>query len=347
MDQELRKTYLGATDLVAICGLSPWRKPGDVWMEKTGRALGFEGNAATELGTDLEPVVAARHARRRQKLGEIVQLGELPDPVYDKEFPFIAANVDRIYLNRKRVLECKTAAEQQLSDARYPWGEDGEVDQVPVYYYAQTNHYIGLLEFEDAFLSALFLGRQRIQRDYPIQFNPNLFQKMRQAGVTFWKTYVEPNVQPPAEMFGPVALMQLLAEAAQPHGGKKGIPAEPDEYLEKLAAEYQRLSRAIDDLDRSKGAIGGKVAAWITQHAATKVFHSLGSFTFQKPEEKPDYPETNFEEAWKALQREIALIPPDKLLVDLHGLLSKVLTDHTQIVHPETGKARLHVYWKK
>ena len=55
----------------------------------------------------------------------------------------------------------------------------------------------------------------------------------------------------------------------------------------------------------------------------------------------------DFEEAWKALQREIALIPPDKLLVDLHGLLSKVLTDHTQIVHPETGKARLHVYWKK
>ena len=215
MDTELRKTYLGATDLVAICGLSPWRKPGDVWMEKTGRAIGFEGNAATELGQDLEDVVALRHARRRTKLGEIVQLGSLPDPVFDPEHPFLAANVDRIYLNRKRVLECKTASEDQLSDARFTWGEDGEVDQVPVYYYAQTNHYIGILGYEDAFLSALFLGKKRIQRDYPIQFNPELFQKMRAAGVQFWQSYVEPDVQPPAEMFSTSGLMTVLAQQAQ------------------------------------------------------------------------------------------------------------------------------------
>ena len=350
MDLELRKTYLGATDLVAISGLSPWRKAGDVWMEKTGRAIGFEGNAATELGTDLEPVVATRHARRRQKMGEIVQLGELPDPVFDREFPFLAANVDRIYLNRKRVLECKTAAEQQIDDARYGWGEDGETDAVPVYYYAQTNYYVGALEFEDAFLTALFLGRQRIQRDYPIQFNPKLYQDMRQNGVTFWKTYVEPNVQPPIELFGPSALMKILAERAQPHGGKKGVPAKSDEYLEKLAEQYRAIARQIDDLDRSKGALMGKVAAWIVNHQATKVIHRLGSFTYQQPEKKDSFEQTNFEAAWATLALEIqkltGSLPGDKVLDELVKMMTLIRANHTIEVTPDPGKAKLHPYWK-
>ena len=349
LDLKLRRTYLGATDLVAISGLSPWSRPGDVWMEKTGRSLGFEGNAATEVGQDLEPVVATRHARRRAKLGEIVQLGELTDPVYDKEFPFIAGNPDRIYLNRKRVLECKTASESQLYDLCYTWGEDGVVNGVPPYYYAQINHYIGELEFEDGFLSSFFLGKSRIQRDYPITFDAELFNLLRTNGAKFWNTYVVPNVQPPVELFGPTALMSLLASKAMPHGGKKGVLAEPDAYLEGLVSRYREIALKIDELDRQKGGLGGKIAAWIVQQQATKVIHSLGSFTYQQPEPKPSFSETDFRAAWAVLQvklRENAAKIPDHMLQGLFDLCADVLADHTKEVTPDPGKPKLHPYWK-
>lgn len=54
--------------------------------------------------------------------GEIVRLAELSEPIFDAEFPFIAANPDRIYTNRKRILECKTADEAQLYEAGTEWG---------------------------------------------------------------------------------------------------------------------------------------------------------------------------------------------------------------------------------
>lgn len=346
MDLELRKTYLGATDLVAISGLSPWRKPGDVWLEKTGRSIGFEGNAATELGTDLEPIVALRHARRREKLGEIVQLGELPDPVFDKEFPFIAGNADRIYLNRKRVLECKTASESQLYDARYAWGEDGEQDGVPAYYFAQINHYIGALEFDDGFLSALFLGKGRIQRDYPIAFNRKLYDMLRQNGAKFWETYVVPNVQPPVEMFSPSLVMKALAEKAMPHGGKKGVLAEPDAYLESLADKYRLISRQIADLERTKGPVAGKIAAWITQHAATKVIHPWGSFTFQQPEPKKPVKVFDAENAWKSLHLALAGKIPAPVFQQIIDLTGEIQEKFTTEVTPESKGPTLHPYWK-
>ena len=349
LDLKLRQGYLGATDLVAISGLSPWRKAGDVWMEKTGRGLGFEGNAATELGTDLEPVVAQRHQRRREKLGEIVQLGELTEPVFDTEFPFIAGNPDRIYLNRKRVLECKTASESQLYDARYAWGEDGVENGVPPYYYAQINHYIGELGFEDGFLSSLFLGKSRIQRDYPITFDRGLFDMLRSNGATFWNTYVVPNVQPPVELFGPTAIMSLLATKAMPHGGTKGILAEPDAYLEGLVSRYREIALQIDELDRQKGGLGGKIAAWIVQKGATKVIHSLGSFTYQQPEPKAPTMETDFQAAWAVLQVSLEKSIPGMtgpLLQDIYTLMKEIVHNHTAIITPEPGKARLHPYWK-
>lgn len=51
-----RRGGLGASDLPAILGLDPYRSEHDVWLEKTGQAPAFAGNAKTRWGHRLEQV---------------------------------------------------------------------------------------------------------------------------------------------------------------------------------------------------------------------------------------------------------------------------------------------------
>lgn len=339
LDLELRKTYLGATDLAAISGLSEYRKPGDVWLEKMGMST-FSGNAATEWGTDLEPIVAMRHARR---FG--VALVELPPvPVYHPEYAFIAANPDRLYEGRKRVLECKTAGEDQLYGEESKWGEDGQENAVPLGYLGQTNTYIGILGFEDAFLSAMFLGRSRIQRDYPITFDRDLYDLMIGNGVAFWRTYVEPRVQPPVEMFSPEVAMKAVALRAL--RDEKVLTATPE--IEGFAKRYRELSNEIDGLTSAKKILGAAIAQWITKEGGTKVKHALGSFSFKRGTAKPGDPITNYEQAFKNfLQSSVVQELPDDLLCRFLALAQETEKACTTTPVSEPAEPTLRPYWAR
>ena len=344
LDLELRRNYLGATDLVAISGLSDYRKPGDVWLDKMGQST-FTGNAATEWGTDLEPIVAMRHARR---FG--VELLELPqEPIYHPEHHFIAANVDRIYRDRKRLLECKTAGEDQLYEKEDPkWGEDGELNRVPIGYLGQTNTYIGLLGYEDAYLSCMFLGKSRIQRDYPIEFDPELYGLMISNGVQFWNAYVATKIQPPVELFSPDVAMKAVALQARFEDKKaQTLTATPE--VEKWAAEYREIGQRIDTLTGEKKTRAATIAQWITEQGGTKVKHSLGSFSFKRGEPKKAERLFNAEDAWARLLASIPAMKsvPDPVVADLLHLAEDIRNTFTTTTVPESAEPTLRPYWAK
>lgn len=338
LDLELRKTYLGATDLVAVSGLSEYRKPGDVWLDKMGQNT-FTGNAATEWGTDLEPIVAMRHGRR---FG--VELLELPnEPIFHKDYPFIAANVDRIYRDRKRVLECKTAAEEQIYRGESAWGEDGEPNAVPLGYLGQTNTYIGILGYEDAYLSAMFLGKSRIQRDYPIAFDQELYDLMIGNGVKFWETYVLSKIQPPVELFSPEVAMKAVALRAL----TKEAVLEASPEVEAWAAEYREIGLKIDELTGQKKLRGARIAQWIAEQAGTKVKHSLGSFTFRRGEGKPGKPVTDHEKAFLSLVARAVVHIPEPLQAQFIDLAKEVEVACTTTPVSEPSEPILRPYWAR
>lgn len=343
MNLELRRSYLGGTDLVAISGLSKYKAPGDVWLEKV-RGKHSETSPAAQAGKDLEPVVAMRHKRTAEARGEIVNLAELSDPVYDAEFPFIAANPDRIYTNRKRILECKTADEAQLYEAGTEWGMDGQRNAVPMYYLGQVNHYIGLMKFDDGVLSAFFLGRSREQRDYPIDFDQDLYRLMRENGVNFWRTYVEPKVQPPLDLFSPGRIMEALSDSALAKKGKTGIVVDADQTMQEMARRYKEITDRMGGWEDAKKRLAGQIASWITAQQATKVRHDLGSFTFQKPEPKPAEKVFDASKAWNEL---MASFQGTSWASDeLWNLVNEIRHRCTATVEPEPQTPRLHPYWK-
>ena len=341
LDLELRKTYLGGTDLTAISGLSDYTKPGDVWLEKMGQST-FTGNDDTEWGKDMEPVVAMRHGRR---FG--VNLLELPpEPVYHPEFAFIAANPDRIYVRRKRILECKTAAEEQLYGQDSPWGEDGEANKVPIGYLGQTNHYIGMLAFDDAYLSCMFLGRSRIHRDYPIAFDRELYDLMVSNGVTFWRTYVEPRIQPPVELFSPDVAMKAVALRARLEG-KNEPPLEATPQVEEWARRYKTLSDSLKGDKAAKQILGARIAQWITENNGTKVKHSLGSFTFKKGEEKAAVPVTDFSEAFARFLAGVMTKVPPPLVDEISTLAAEIQEACTTTPPTDPTGPTLRPWWAK
>jgi predicted phage-related endonuclease len=48
--KKIRQTTVGASDIPIICGLSKYKTPHQLWLEKTGRTEGFQGNSVTEWG---------------------------------------------------------------------------------------------------------------------------------------------------------------------------------------------------------------------------------------------------------------------------------------------------------
>ena len=61
---EYRRTCIGASEVGAVLGVSPWASPVDVWLEKQGRKAPFAGNSATYWGNLLEDLVAQEYAKK-------------------------------------------------------------------------------------------------------------------------------------------------------------------------------------------------------------------------------------------------------------------------------------------
>ena len=55
--QRIRAQGLGASEIAAVCGLDPFRAPIDIYLQKTGQAVPFEGNAQTRWGDWIEGLV--------------------------------------------------------------------------------------------------------------------------------------------------------------------------------------------------------------------------------------------------------------------------------------------------
>jgi putative phage-type endonuclease len=124
MDPDDRRNRIGASDVAAACGLSPWSTPIDLWQLKTGRVNPPPASWRMRAGTLLEPLVldAYTEATGRQVIAHQHQFGAEPH--------YLRATLDGL-TECGRVVEAKTASNMA------GWGDDGTAD-VPDHYAAQV-----------------------------------------------------------------------------------------------------------------------------------------------------------------------------------------------------------------
>ena len=189
---EDRNKGIGSSEMAAIVGLNPFQNQHDVWRLKMGLEPPFEGNAATELGTKLEPALLDL---AESEIGERVVKGSASTFV-EKQDKILRANIDGFVGKAKRgnpIVECKTTGMQD------GWGEPG-TDQVPPHVVIQVHHQMVCAESDFAYVARLgppASGHRWEFSLYHVPINPEIAHTLRERAKAWWEKYVVGKTEPP------------------------------------------------------------------------------------------------------------------------------------------------------
>jgi len=225
-----RSKYLGGSDIGAILGLSRFRSPLEVWMEKTGKEVKKLDSLPLRFGSFAESFVASEYSR------SLIH----DESIYvHPEYSFMSAHIDRFVLEDSssssssptRILECKTANPFSLGD----WGEVGS-DEVPLTYLCQCIWYMAITDLNRIDLAVLF-GNADF-RIYEISRDLELESTILQKANFFWNEYVLKDVPPPAQ-----------SEADCQTLFSKGDPAKSVEAHSETLELRKRLALLNNEID--------------------------------------------------------------------------------------------------
>lgn len=188
---EQRKHGIGGSDVAAIMGLSPWRTPAEVWLEKTGRAepQDLSDRPHVQRGVDLEAFVGEQFKKRHggmrvRRVNAVCQSIERPwaQASLDYECAELSGDISRDW----GVLEIKTSR----NDADW-------ADGIPVYYMTQVQHYLSVTGRSYAWVAVQFDSDWLWEyREYRIERDEEDIAAIDAAVDTFWHDYVEKDVMP-------------------------------------------------------------------------------------------------------------------------------------------------------
>jgi putative phage-type endonuclease len=188
-----RSKYIGGSDVGAILGLSPYKSPLAVWMEKTGKEVKPVDSLPLRFGSFVEEFVANEYAKATGfalRHDESIYI----HPIH----PYMSAHIDRFVhtdgLNQAatQILECKTAN----PFSRAQWGEVGS-DQVPMSYLCQCVWYMAITGIERTDLAVLF-GNTDF-RVYCIARDRELENLVLEKAHHFWHEHVLKDIPPPVQ----------------------------------------------------------------------------------------------------------------------------------------------------
>ena len=169
-----RSKSIGGSDAGTILGLSEYSSPYALWCEKTGKIVpdDISDKEAVRLGNDLEQYVAERWM---EKTGKKVRRDN--NIIYNSDYPFAHANIDRSVVGENAGLECKTTSSweilQQCREGKYPprW-------------YAQVVHYMMVTGADRWYLGVLVFGHGFYE--FTIKRNEAEIKALAAAEQEFW-----------------------------------------------------------------------------------------------------------------------------------------------------------------
>lgn len=283
-----RRQGIGGSDIAAMLGLSPYKTPLQLWMDKTGRAVeSFDPEAEERMhwGTVLEDVVARHYATTRQ-----VTIQRINKILQHPQCPIARANIDRAIveigsrarwddkagrvLGASKVLEVKTAHALARNSAE--WGDPG-TDEVPQSYWLQCQWYLGITGLPVADLAVLFGGQKFTE--YVIPADAAIFADLLAEADAWWKKHViadippEPSTEDDARRLwkSHVAGKEMIVDATVADAVQQ--LAETKEQIAALEKEAQELRDIILPAFGDAEAItymGRKLATWKQNKGSSK-----------------------------------------------------------------------------
>ncbi|MCU0833703.1 MAG: YqaJ viral recombinase family protein [Chromatiaceae bacterium] len=233
---EARRNGIGGSDAAAVLGLSPYRTPLDVYMEKVGdqEPPDLRNRDAVLWGNLLEDTVAREYARRTG-----TKVRRRNRTVHHPDLPWLLGNIDRELVGEKKLLEVKTTGFWPGRSL----GKDG-TDEVPDAWLVQVHHYMLALGYRAADIAALIGGQEL--RIYPVAFDQHLADMLVERETWFWRECVEKRMPPP-----PTTVEDLALLYREDSGGT----VETTPAVSQAVADLKAIKQQAKDLDsRAKEA---------------------------------------------------------------------------------------------
>lgn len=216
--REERKLGIGGSDMPIILGLSSYKTPYQLYLEKIGEdSTDYEMTPFQYWGHQLEGIVRDEFSKRNNITVEC------PDTVIHPFHPFLRGNVDGFIPEWNAVLEVKCASSFMANE----WGEDGS-DIIPMPYLVQVAHYCAVLNADCAYIAVLIGGND--YREYKYTRDATLENKVIDAAQKFWECVQK---RTPPEPINQIDLKLLYPK----HDPEKMKVIEP-EMAEQLTTLY-------------------------------------------------------------------------------------------------------------
>ena len=247
---EYRKTGIGGSDASVVCGISRYKSPVELWMEKTGQLPPQEAGEAAYWGTMLESVVREEFTKRTG-----IEVSKPSVILQSEEHPFMLANVDGICEHPELgacIFEAKTASAYKAGE----WE-----DTIPDEYMCQVQHYMAVTGYQGAYIAVLIGGNtfrwKFIERD------DELIAAMIQLEERFWQ-HVQDKTPP--MMDGSDSAAQFLAE--QFPNSTPNSRIELPNQAKQLIRQYGTACQQIKDLTEQKQQAENQLKQMLGEHEA-------------------------------------------------------------------------------
>ena len=257
---EYRKQGIGGSDASVVCGISRYKSPVELWMEKTDQLPPQEAGEAAYWGTQLESLVRAEFTKRTG-----IEVKQIKQLLQSEEHPFMLANLDGVCEVPDVgtcIFEAKTASAYKAVE----WE-----DAIPDEYQLQVQHYMAVTGYAGTYIAVLIGGNtfrwKFIERD------EELISMLIELESAFWN-HVQDGTPPPLD--GSEASAKFLFERFPESIPKSQITlpdtaadllAQYDKACEELEAVTERKQKAENLLkemlgENEVGTSGDRIITW-------------------------------------------------------------------------------------
>lgn len=231
---EYRKQGIGGSDASVVCGISRYKSPVELWMEKTNQIPCQEAGEAAYWGTQLEAMVRTEFSRRTG-----VEVKRVSQLLQSEEHPFMLANLDGVCEHPDLgtcVFEAKTASAYKAGE----WD-----DTIPDEYMLQIQHYMAVTGYRGAYIAVLIGGNTFRWRF--VARDEGLIASLIELEADFWN-HVKDGTPPPLD--GSNAAARFLSEQF-PNSTPQSQIVLPDTAAE-LLRQYEDACERLEDITQKK-----------------------------------------------------------------------------------------------
>jgi putative phage-type endonuclease len=208
---ELRKQGIGASDVAAVLGVSPYKSRLELYLQKRGELDEKPVGVAAQRGVILEDAVAKMYEAERHG----TKLRSWHGIIRRKDAPWKYASLDRTIVGTKRIVEIKTSGSPRWQ--LYP---------VPPEVEAQARWQMIVSGFKHVDIAALLGGL--VLRIETIEWDDEKHERIEAEVEQFWRD-VQDGVQP-----DPSPLDADIFDRIYPKDSGETISAEKDSELDEL-----------------------------------------------------------------------------------------------------------------